>query len=117
MINLPLPLVLAAEHAEQFTPQFLDWLPCNLAIYDQFCAETFKVIACGFRHYSSRTILHVIRHHSALEERSDSGWKINNNHSPYLARLFDLHHPQHAGLFSHRVTPAVHRIYEEAVAS
>ncbi|MEN9315465.1 MAG: hypothetical protein RIS35_1858 [Pseudomonadota bacterium] len=116
MIGTRIPIVLAAEHAEQFTQEFLDWLPCNLRIYDQFCTEAFKVIDRGFKHYSARTILHVIRHHSALAEKSDAGWKVNNNHSPYLARLFDLQYPQHAGLFAHRVTPAVLRSTEEASA-
>jgi hypothetical protein len=84
------------------------------AAVDAFASETIKVINRGFTHYSARTILHVIRHHRELTEKSDSGWKVNNNHSPYLGRLFEFVYPQHAGIFNHRATPAVRRETQEA---
>ncbi len=99
------PVVLADRHADQFTPEFLAYLPANRHVYEAFEREAFKVIAKGFKHYSARTIIHVLRHHSALAEVG-SEWKINDHTSPYLARLFDLAHPEHAGLFEFRVTKA-----------
>jgi hypothetical protein len=60
-----------------------------------------KIINKGFKHYSARTIIHVLRHHSAITE-ANGEWKINNNYSPYLARLFALEYPQHATLFEYR---------------
>jgi hypothetical protein len=96
-------LDLADTNIDQFSDEFLDWLPDNLHVYYAFEEETMKIIRKGFKHYSSRTIVHVLRHHSATAE-TDGEWKINNNHSPYLARLFDLCFPHHAGLFEYRVT-------------
>lgn len=83
--------------------EFVEWLPNNLHIWDAFVAEAFKIVRKGFTHYSARTIIHVLRHHSALEEK-DGEWKINNNHSPYLARLFALRYPQYEQLFEYRST-------------
>lgn len=104
----PRPVFYARTHAEQFTPEFLAYLPENLHVYDAFEAEALKVIRRGFQHYSARTILHVLRHHSALEENGTQ-WKLNDHVSPYLARLFALIHPAHAGLFEFREAKAVKR--------
>lgn len=81
-------VALAMEHPEQFTNEFMAWLPDNHHVWCAFVYEAFRVIRRGFKHYSARTIIHVLRHHSAVTEVG-SQWKINNNHSPYLARLFD----------------------------
>ena len=94
---------IAHEHKEQFSDEFLRWIPENAHIWIAFEQEAYKVIRAGFKHYSARTIIHVLRHHSALAENGDSGWKINNNISPYLARLFAILNPQHADLFEYRV--------------
>lgn len=95
--------VLLANNSDQFTKEFINWFPENQHIWDAFVNEAFKVHRKGFKHYSARTIVHFLRHHSALQE-SSSGWKINNNHSPYLARLFDLRYPYAAGLWEYRTT-------------
>ena len=99
---------LIAENQEQFSHEFIDWLPKNEHVWKAFVKETNKVISAGFKHYSSRTIIHVIRHHSAIAER-DSEWKIRNSISPYLARLFALKYPQFAGLFKYKQTPLAER--------
>lgn len=104
----PRPVSVAHMYRERFTDDFLAYLPENLHVYDAFEREALKVIRRGFEHYSARTILHVLRHHSALEENG-SRWKLNDHVSPYLARLFDLMHPAHAGLFEFRETKAVTR--------
>ena len=89
------------EHKEQFSDEFLNWIPENYHIWRAFEKEAMKIILAGFKHYSARTIIHVLRHHSALTEMN-SGWKINNNISPYLARLFAIKYPKHADLFEFR---------------
>lgn len=93
-----------AEHKDKFSSEFLNWFPNNQIIWNAFVRETGKVINAGFKHYSARTIIHVLRHHSALAEAGGE-WKINNNISPYLARLFALCYPQHSNLFEYRSTP------------
>lgn len=97
-------MIVLNTHRDQFSKEFLDWFPDNQHIWIAFVSETSKVINAGFRHYSARTIIHVLRHHSAISERG-SEWKINNNISPYLARLFALVYPQHKDLFEYRSTP------------
>ena len=99
---------LAKENRAEFLNEFMNWLPDNHHIWIAFVSETDKVIAAGFKHYSVRTIVHVIRHHSALVEQG-SGWKVNNNVSPYLARLYALVYPARANLFSKRMTPQAER--------
>jgi len=104
------------ENRDQFSDDFVDWLPENIPIFQAFCTEAIKISDIGYKHYSARTIIHFLRHHSALKEKN-SEFKINNNHSPYLARLFDLVYPNRAGLFEYRITfkaekDSAHRYYK-----
>jgi hypothetical protein len=99
---------LMADNREQFSDEFLDWLPKNEHVWKAFVKETDKVIRAGFKHYSARTIIHVLRHHSAIKEKGGE-WKISNNSSPYLARLFALAHPKHAAIFKYKQTPKAER--------
>jgi hypothetical protein len=90
-------------HKDKFCDEFVSWLPDNQHVWLAFKNEAFKIHQKGFKHYSARTIVHVLRHHSAVAEKG-SEWKINDHHSPYLARLFDLVYPHRAGLFEYRTT-------------
>ena len=94
---------IAYANGDLFAADFLEWLPENLNVWHAFVEETFKVIRRGFKHYSSYTIVEFLRHHTAVHEASPV-YKINNNHRPYLPRLFGLIYPQHAGLFEYRTT-------------
>ena len=96
------------QNREQFSAEFVTWLPENEHVWKAFVHETNKIIAVGFKHYSARTIIHVLRHHSAIQEKN-SGWKINNNFSPYLARLFALVYPAFSGIFQYKQTPKADR--------
>ena len=98
-------LTLIQENREQFSDEFVDWLPQNPHIWYYFENETFKIIDIGFKHYSARTILHFLRHHTAIEQRSTDGFKLNNNYSPYLARLWALRYPYRKYIFEYRSTP------------
>ncbi|RYF59460.1 MAG: hypothetical protein EOO27_09225 [Comamonadaceae bacterium] len=104
----PRPLVLARANAQRFTPAFLAYLSANLHVYDDFEREAMRVVAKGFAHYSARTIIEVLRHHSALAAVGGP-WKLNDWHTPYLARLFALANPGHRGLFEFRVAKALRR--------
>jgi len=92
------------DNKEHFSDEFLIWIPENHHVWKAFEKEAFKVIHAGFKHYSARVIIEVLRHHSNLTEKSDSGWKINNNIIPYIGRLFALVHPKHAKFFEYRTT-------------
>jgi hypothetical protein len=97
------------ENREKFSDEFVTWLPQNPHIWYYFARESFKIIDIGFKHYSARTILHFLRHHTAVEQRSTDGFKLNNNYSPYLARLFALRFPDRAYIFEYRSTPKVRK--------
>lgn len=100
------PVAAAAyDHGGQFTLEFLEYLPANLHVYSAFEAEAKKIISRGFKRYSARTIIEVLRHHSALAEASGS-FKLNDWHTPYLARLFAILNPASANLFEFRVAKA-----------
>lgn len=94
--------MLVACHPDQFPEEFENWLGDNTHIWEAFVAEAQKVRARGFQKYSTKTIIHFLRHHSAVAEASSAGWKINNNHSPYFARLFDLRYPSMSGMWEYR---------------
>lgn len=103
IVIIPPPILKAHMHAQQFSSEFLEWLPENLHIWEAFVKETNRVIATGRTHYSSYTIVEFLRHDSAVAEKGGE-WKINNNYRPYLPRLFDLMYPEKAGLFEYRAT-------------
>ena len=92
---------LARLNAEKFTPEFLALLPANQHVYAAFEREALRVVQRGYRHYSARTLIEVLRHHSALQEVGGP-WKLNDHATPYWARLFALVHPEHEGLFAFR---------------
>lgn len=95
------PIVLVANHPTIFPVRFAQYLPSNLHVYLSFEHNALMVVSRGFKHYSARTIVEFMRHHTALAE-SGTVWKLNNLHIPYLARLFTLRYPQHATLFDFR---------------
>lgn len=112
----PRPVRIAQFHAEQFTEEFLAALPANLRVYERFEVEALKVARRGFKHYSARTIIEVLRHHSALED-VDASFKLNDHATPFYARLFALLNPLHKDLFEFRETKSTAgRRYEGATA-
>lgn len=101
-------LSIANENSDLLCKEFLKWLPENEHVWSAFLLEVWRVRQRGFTRYSARTIVHFLRHHTNVTENS-SAWKINNNHSPYMARLYDLCFPELAGLWSYRETPKARR--------
>lgn len=99
------PVAAAHQNAGQFTADFLNYLPANVHVYQAFEAEAKKIVNRGFKRYSARTIVEVLRHHSAVAE-VDGAWKLNDWRTPYLARLFAILNPASASLFEFRVAKA-----------
>lgn len=93
--------ILIEYNQDLFPDDFTQWIEENSEIWEAFVKEAIAVANKGFRHYSARTIIHFLRHHSMVSEKG-CDWKINDHHSPYLARLFDLRYPMYAGLFEYR---------------
>jgi hypothetical protein len=103
-INKHLHLMgIVLNNPDVFPDEFVAYISENFNVYDAFEREAFKVIARGHTHYSARTIIEVLRHHSNLSDNSEI-WKLADHPMPYLSRLFAIHHPPHANLFSYRQT-------------
>ena len=107
--QMPRPLFMAHMHADTFTREFLAYLADNLHVYGAFEREALRVVSRGRKHYSARTIIEVLRHESLLAEAGAGAWKLNDWHTPYLARLFALLNPQHGRLFEFREAKAAKR--------
>ena len=77
------------------------WLEDNQHIWEAFEKQALLVSQRGFKHYSARTIVEFLRHHTAISEEG-SLWKINDHAIPHLSRLFMKVHPEYKGLFETR---------------
>lgn len=73
----------------------------NLPLLDAFLKEAHKVVRKGHEHYSSRTLIEYLRHHTMMND-SDKVFKINNNMSPILSRISMAMFPQLNGFFNTR---------------
>jgi hypothetical protein len=92
-------LDVVSENPEVFRPDFADWLDRNFHVYEAFQREANRVVADGWKHYSARTIMEVLRHRSNVREL-DGDYKISNNMIPDCARLYMMLNPGREGLFT-----------------
>jgi hypothetical protein len=93
-------LTVVRGYSRKFPAGFEEWLVENCHVYDAFEREA-QSIAERREHYSARTIIEYLRHHTLLAAAGD-GWKLDNDMAPGLARLFAAVHPRHANLFEFR---------------
>lgn len=75
--------------AMHLSDEFLTWLDDNWAIWTEFCALAAQVRARGRSHWSARAILHVLRWNRVVRDATDPVFKINNNWSPSMSRLYN----------------------------
>lgn len=80
-------------------------------ICDAFERMAMQMVGLKYKHYSARTIIHVMRHHSDLHDGT-SAFKINDHISPVLSRWFLDNHPELPGFFELR--ERIHDGYSEA---
>lgn len=92
-------LVKSREHL--FAKDFAEYLEENGHVYQAFERNALQMHRAGRKHYSARTIIEFLRHSSMISESGDK-WKINNNATPQMARLFGMRHPEAAHLFEIR---------------
>lgn len=97
----PLP-----AHLEKHRAAFVAYHAANPHVYEVFKKFASDAIQAGLAKYSARAIVHRIRWHFDVETARTDDFKINNNHSPFYARLFLEEHPQHAGFFELRTSVA-----------
>ena len=82
---------------DNYPVDFFAWLSRNQKLYRLFCIKA-KQMAAIRDHYSARAIIHAIRWETDLRD-SESTFKVNNNWTPYMARLFMDNNPEHIGFF------------------
>jgi hypothetical protein len=80
---------------------FDEWLSENTHVWIAFERQALLVHQRGYRHYSARTIIEFLRHHTATKQVSEE-WKINDHAVPHLARKFMEVHPNLNGFFEVR---------------
>lgn len=80
--------VIIAANPDRYAPDFAAWLVDNWHVWREFRRQAELIRARGYTHYSARTIIHFLRHHSALAEVSNAGWKLNDHWSADLGRLY-----------------------------
>ena len=73
----------------------------NPHIYELFKRFAWEAIRAGRRKFSARMIFHRMRWYTNVET-NDPNFKINNNHSPYYARMWMVDHPEYPGFFNIR---------------
>ena len=86
-------------------------------VYIAFEREAVSMIRRGFKHYSARTIMEYLRHHSALEADPTKTFKINDHLIPELAREFMRQHPQWGGFFELRASKLDYAAYAAKAAA
>ena len=77
----------------------------NPKVYRLFKRFAFAAINTGHEHLSSEMVINRIRWETSVETR-DEEYKINNNHKPFYARLFETDFPHHEGFFRKRTSAA-----------
>jgi hypothetical protein len=97
--------IATASGSDDYSACFRPWLTDNWPIYLKFERLAFVAIRRGYEHYSSKTIVELLRWASDMKEKN-SEFKINNNRTPDLARLFEAMNQEHAGFFRSRIRKA-----------
>jgi hypothetical protein len=88
----------------ELNEQFWMFHKKNPHVFAEFERYAVMMKGRGFRQYSARTILHLIRWHSDMttSDPDNQGFKINNNHSPRYALLLEAKRPEFRGFFNNR---------------
>lgn len=85
---------------DQLLAQFLAALDATPAIWTLFERFALQAVSRGRGRYGARAIVELVRWHVDVELGGD--FKLRNDYTPFLARLFALAHPAHAELFAFR---------------
>ena len=83
----------------------------NIHVYERFVDLSFKLQAAGFKKYSSRTIIAVLRFEWDVNTSGQSvelvngshlHVKLNNDHAAFYSRLFMENYPAFKGFYNKR---------------
>ena len=79
-------LVVARELGD---PEFVSWLAENWLLWGEFVSLALLVKARGRGRWSADAICHVLRWNREVRDQSDATFKVNNNRTAMLGRLFN----------------------------
>lgn len=85
-----------------YPPGFFSWLTMNQHIYQEFAEKALEAKAAGITCWSANAIREIIRWETALRQRGDDTFKLNNNYVPGLARFTMAANPELDGFFKLR---------------
>ena len=74
----------------------------NPWVWREYERYALKLAVRGVKRYGSKTIYEHLRYVHDLQTESDDGLKLNNNYTPYYARLFKQEHPEYGEFFAFR---------------
>lgn len=97
-------LTIVRASPDLFMEGFEAYLSEQWAVWKAFEHEAQRVAYRGRQHYSAKTIVEWLRHETVVKE-ANSLFKVNNNATSSLARLFVLRHPRFADFFEFREMP------------
>jgi len=82
---------------------FLRFHDMNPEVFDKFCEFTLLAIReKHFHHYGSMGIIQQIRWDTGVTSKWPTGFKIDNNWSPFYSRMFEAVYPEYRGFFRMR---------------
>lgn len=96
------PGLRTAEHARR---RFEDFHRANPRVFSLFERFALQAARAGRTRYSARTIIHRIRWYVEVETTGDH-FKVNNDYSPFYARMFVRKWPMYKDLFEMRTSVA-----------
>lgn len=97
-------LVLIRSNPNLFMDGFEAYVAANWPVWKAFEHEAQRIAFRGRKHYSAKTIVEWMRHEQVVREWN-SEFKVNNNATSSLARLFVLRHPRFKDFFEFREMP------------
>jgi hypothetical protein len=69
--------------------EFISWLSDNWMLWGEFVSLCMQIRAKGRKHWSADAVCHVLRFHRVVRDHVDPTFKINNNRTSQLARLYN----------------------------
>ncbi len=91
--------------SDPLAEKFQDFHEANPLVYAQLRDLALKMRRTGRERYSIWGLFNVLRWHRALET-TDDDFKLNNNYTPYYARLLMKKEPELEGFFHTRQSNA-----------
>jgi len=80
---------------------FPGWIDDNYHIWQEFERRALRFANNGYEHFSSKCLFEVIRYKTTIREKNKR-FKLNNNYTADMSRLFMLIHPDFDGFFEIR---------------